>query len=68
MTEQQEWSTDGLMRLLAAIYDPQWESRQAFRHMNKVLDDYKAGRASYQEYQTAWDEFERIARESGAMG
>jgi len=54
-------------RLVRAIYDPQFESREAFRHMNDVLDAHKAGKATEQEYHDAFAEFERLAREDGSM-
>lgn len=55
-------------RLIAAVFDPKFESREAFQQMNAVLDSYHAGTASYADYQAAWDEFERIARETGELG
>lgn len=62
MTDQ-EWTTDGLMRLLAAIEDPHFERREAWRTMNEVLDEHKAGRATYEEYAAAFAEFVRAAKE-----
>lgn len=64
----EKWTEDGLIRLLAAIEDPiGFEQREAFRHMDHVLTEHEAGRATYEEYRAASAEFEATCREGGSL-
>jgi hypothetical protein len=54
-------------RLVEAVFDPAWESREAFRHMNDVLDAHKAGTATEEECRAAFAEFEQVSRETGQL-
>jgi hypothetical protein len=58
-----QWPAAGILRLLQALESPlAFERQEAWANMNEVLDQYRAGRASYADYLEAFDAFEQAAK------